>query len=221
MRVRGDNAPPGAYSMEPQPGKPGYVCVRLWEHARQVTEEQHWEYDEYQMIVPERAGLQADIEAHIDEWIATARSMEIPENATAVANMQGQIDHMNTVGAAAIQAQASTDPDTDIGVFTYDEWQPDTAYKQGTPFTYNGVCGFCRQDVKSLAIYPPFSVGTEALYGARPAPDIDGVYLYVYNMKAVEGMKVREDEATYYCYNPVDPMLNPPSELAAHFKLAE
>jgi len=88
VRVRGDNAPPGAYSMAPQPGRPGYVCVRLYENAQQVAPEAYWAYDEYQIIVPYRADLQADIEANISEWLSTAQSLEMPENASAVAEMQ-------------------------------------------------------------------------------------------------------------------------------------
>lgn len=139
---------------------------------------------------------------------------------TAVNARKVQIDRMNTAGAEAVQS-LKADPPVSAGVFTYDEWKANTPYERHDLFTYNGIAGFIRQTHTSLAVYPPFSVGTEALYGARPAPDTEGIYPYVYNMKAVEGMKVREDEATYYCYNPIDPMLNPPSELAAHFKLAE
>lgn len=42
------------------------------------------------------------------------------------------------------------------------------------------------------------SVGTEALYGARPKPDTDGIYPYVYNMGIYEGMLVRDDDGVLY-----------------------
>ena len=92
MRVKGDNAPPGAYAIELQPGSPGHVCVRLFKNAQQVTTETHWIYDEFQLIVPYREDLGADIEAHINEWIATAQSMEVPGNASAVVDMQEALD---------------------------------------------------------------------------------------------------------------------------------
>lgn len=92
MRVRGDNSPPGAYLVEPQPDKPGYVCVRMFENAQLITEETHWVYDEYQLIVPARDDLDADIEAHLDEWIATAQSLEVDGRASAVVDMREALD---------------------------------------------------------------------------------------------------------------------------------
>jgi len=92
MRVKGDNSPPGAYTVETQPGKPGFVCVRLYENAQQVTEETHWVYDEYQLVVPARDDLDADIEAHLDEWIATAQSLEVDGRASAVVDMKEALD---------------------------------------------------------------------------------------------------------------------------------
>ena len=38
------------------------------------------------------------------------------------------------------------------------------------------------------------TAGTEALYGARPSPDAEGIYPYVYNMKVEVGMKVRSEK---------------------------
>ena len=38
------------------------------------------------------------------------------------------------------------------------------------------------------------TAGTEALYGARPSPDVNGIYPYVYNMKVEVGMKVRSNK---------------------------
>ena len=64
---------------------------------------------------------------------------------------------------------------------------------------------------------PPGSAGMEAIYGVRPIPDDDGVYPYVYNMAAVAGMRVRENGETYVCTRDIDPLLYPPSQVAAHF----
>lgn len=55
------------------------------------------------------------------------------------------------------------------------------------------------------------------IYGVRPIPDDDGVYPYVYNMAAVAGMRVRENGETYVCTRDIDPLLYPPSQVAAHF----
>ena len=130
-----------------------------------------------------------------------------------------KIDTMNTAGAEAMQS-LKADPPVSAGVFTYGEWQPDTQYEQYALFTYQGNAGFVRQAHTSLAVYPPFSVGTEALYGARPSPDSEGIYPYVYNMKVEVGMKVRseKDGNVYTAIQPADPLLYDPADGVSIFE---
>ena len=141
---------------------------------------------------------------------------------TAVNARKVQIDRMNTAGAEAMQS-LNAEPPVSAGVFTYGEWQPDTQYEQYALFTYQGNAGFVRQAHTSLAVYPPFSVGTEALYGARPSPDTEGIYPYVYNMKVEVGMKVRSDKDgnVYIAIQPADPLLYDPADVPAIFRLAD
>ena len=129
-----------------------------------------------------------------------------------------KIDRMNTAGAEAMQ-NLNAEPPVSAGVFTYGEWQPDTQYEQYALFTYQGNAGFVRQAHTSLAVYPPFSTGTEALYGARPSPDVNGIYPYVYNMKVEVGMKVRSDKNgnVYIAIQPADPLLYDPADVPALF----
>ena len=133
-----------------------------------------------------------------------------------------QIDRMNTVGAEIMQATVqalNSEPPISVGVFTYGEWQPDTWYEQYALFTYNGNAGFVRQAHTSLEVYPPFSTGTEALYGARPSPDTEGIYSYVYNMKVEKGMKVYgRDGNVYIAINKSDPLLNDPVDAVSVFE---
>ena len=136
-----------------------------------------------------------------------------------------QIDRMNYAGAQAMQAAMQaldSEPPVSAGVFTYPEWQPDTWYERYALFTYNGVAGFVRQAHTSLEVYPPFSVGTEALYGARPPADADGIYPYVYNMRVTVGMKVRseKDGNVYLAINEADPLLYDPADAVSIFELA-
>ena len=129
-----------------------------------------------------------------------------------------KIDRMNTAGAEAMQ-RLNAEPPVSAGVFTYNEWQPDTQYEQYALFTYQGNAGFVRQAHTSLAVYPPFSTGTEALYGARPSPDVNGVYPYIYNMKVEVGMKVQseKDGNVYIAIQPADPLLYDPADVPALF----
>ena len=132
-----------------------------------------------------------------------------------------QIDRMNTAGAEAMQS-LTAEPPVNAGVFTYNEWQPDTQYEQYALFIYQGNAGFVRQAHTSLAVYPPFSTGTEALYGARPSSNTEGIYPYVYNMKVEVGMKVRsvKDGNVYIAIQPADPLLHDPADAVSIFTLA-
>ena len=135
-------------------------------------------------------------------------------------NGAAQIDRMNAAGAAAVQS-LNAEPPVSAGVFTYGEWQPDTQYEQYALFTYQGNAGFVRQAHTSLAVYPPFSTGTESLYGARPSPDTEDVYPYVYNMKVEVVRKVRskKDSKIYIAIQPADPLLYDPADVASIFEL--
>ena len=58
MKVRGDNAPANAFSLEEQPDKPGYCLVRFYENVTPFSETQGeltvsgFEYDEYHLELP-------------------------------------------------------------------------------------------------------------------------------------------------------------------------
>ena len=137
-----------------------------------------------------------------------------------------RIKTISAVGAQEAKALSVTTnnaPAAQIGVFSagVEPWQAGKVYEQYDLFEYGGAVGYVKQlSLTASEIYPPFSVGTEALYGARPAPDEDGVYPYVYNMAANVGMKVREDDVVYECIQAIPDMLYPPSMLAAHFVTA-
>ena len=98
-----------------------------------------------------------------------------------------------------------------------DPWQAGTSYAKGAAFVHNGAVYFARQAVVSAEHQQPDSVGMEAIYGVRPIPDDDGVYPYVYNMAANANMRVREGADIYVCMRAIDPLLYPPSQVAAHF----
>ena len=122
----------------------------------------------------------------------------------------------------ARMAQASgAEPAATVGVLVdgFPAWEPDKAYKLNEIFVYDGKVGFARQAFTSSSVYPPFSTGTEALYGVRPAPDEDGVYPYVYNMAVSVGMKVRSNEKVYKCIQAANPLLYAPEDAPSLFTL--
>lgn len=128
-----------------------------------------------------------------------------------IANAQEEADNrtkenltMANEGIMQVEAYCAATgnpPMADSGVFAsgVDEWKAGVEYKLNDLFTYQGNMGYVKQPtLTSLDVYPPFSVGTEALYGARPKPDADGIYPYVYNMGIYEGMLVRDDDGVLY-----------------------
>ena len=145
------------------------------------------------------------------KWLngARVRKREIDGKDTRIAALAA-------AGAAQIASQV---PVATAGLFAaaLPAWEPGTSYAQYAPFVYKGVMYFTRQAVTAMEHQPPGSMGMEAIYGVRPAPDDNGVYPYVYNMAASVGMRVREGDNVYVCTRDIDPLLYPPSQVAAHF----
>ena len=161
-----------------------------------LEEPQMYSYQEYRFNLP----INYDIPEEISEQLANVLD---EFSRTAVVLKEENIS-IQTAGVAQIKAYCeatSNAPMADVGVFAggVEEWKPDTEYKLNDLFSYEGNMGYVKQPtLTSLGVYPPFSVGTEALYGARPKPDADGVYPYVYNMGIYEGMLVRDDDGVLY-----------------------
>ena len=161
-----------------------------------LEEPQMYSYQEYRFNLP----INYDIPEEIPEQLANVLD---EFSRTAVVLKEENIS-IQTAGVAQIKAYCeatSNAPMADVGVFAsgVDEWKAGVEYKLNDLFTYQGNMGYVKQPtLTSLDVYPPFSVGTEALYGARPKPDADGIYPYVYNMGIYEGMLVRDDDGVLY-----------------------
>lgn len=161
-----------------------------------LEEPQMYSYQEYRFNLP----IDYNIPEEISEQLASA----LDEFSSKAVVLEGENLSMQTAGIAQIKAYCeatSNAPMADVGVFAsgVDEWKAGVEYKLNDLFTYQGNMGYVKQPtLTSLDVYPPFSVGTEALYGARPKPDADGIYPYVYNMGIYEGMLVRDDDGVLY-----------------------
>lgn len=116
-----------------------------------------------------------------------------------------------------------SDPAVEAGMFIYDEWEGGKYYEKGDMFIYDRQPGFVRQAHTSQNFYPPFSIGTESLYGARPKQASDGTYHYIYNMKVEIGMEVysAKDGKLYKAIQNADPLLYDPADVGAIFELVE
>lgn len=84
MRVRGDNAPSNAFTLEEQPKKPGFFLVRFYENAQEFSETRDgltitgWEYDEYHLELADTGSLSEDVLASFDTLLAQAKAAETP-----------------------------------------------------------------------------------------------------------------------------------------------
>ena len=101
MRVRGDNPPSGAFTLEEQPNHPGFTLARFYENAVQFEETRDglttsgYEYDEYHLELEYRPGLEEDIINGYDGYIAQAKLYEaekriIPALRFRVENLEGE-----------------------------------------------------------------------------------------------------------------------------------
>ena len=129
--------------------------------------------------------------------------------------------HLNVLAEGVrMVAESGAEPAATAGVLVdgFPAWEADKAYAQNEAFRYGGMVGFARQALTSSSVYPPFSNGTESLYGVRPAPDADGIYPYVYNMAVVPEMLVRSGGAVYKCRQAANPLLYPPESVPALFE---
>ena len=99
MKVKGDNAPSGAFEVEPHPQKPHVAVVRFFENAQPFEEKtgdlttKGWEYDEYRLEVPLYDGLTLDVAAAYDSYLAQAKAeeeskTELERMASSVASLQ-------------------------------------------------------------------------------------------------------------------------------------
>lgn len=173
-----------------------------------------YSYKEYRFNLPINYNVPEEIPEHLanvlDEFSSRSEVLE-KENIS-----------MANYGAEQVKewCEVTGNPPTaDSGVFAsgVDEWKAGVEYKLNDLFTYQGNMGYVKQPtLTSLDIYPPFSTGTEALYGARPKPDADGIYPYVYNMGIYEGMLVRDDDGVLY--RSITGTQEKPTELLYHPK---
>lgn len=132
--------------------------------------------------------------------------------------------HLNVLAEGVrLVTESGAEPAATAGVLVdgFPAWEPDKAYALNEVFAYDGKVGFARQALTSSSVYPPFSTGTEALYGVRPAPDADGVYPYVYNMAVTVGMRVRDNDIVYRCIQAANPLLYAPGDVPALFTREE
>lgn len=115
-------------------------------------------------------------------------------------NLVNYVHTLRQQGAKLLTSPQDIVPPT-AGIWgsEFAEWEPEKEYKKGELFCYQGCVGYVKQpSLTAQEIYPPFSSGTEALYGARPIPDAQGVYPYIYNMGLFEGMLVRAKDGRVY-----------------------
>ena len=123
MRVRGDNAPSNAFSLEEQPNKPGVALVRFYENAEPFEEKRDeltisgWVYDEYHLELNMYDGLSEDILGNYAGYLAQAKLHEA-EGKT-IPSLQQQVADLETDKAALTEKVTSLEgqvPDTQMAL---------------------------------------------------------------------------------------------------------
>lgn len=137
-----------------------------------------------------------------------------------IVNHPAYIRQIQAAGGQAVQETHSASPGIEAGLFDYPEWKEGISYNTGDLFLYGGQPGFVRQAHVSQSTWLPFTAGTESLYGARPRQRPDGVYPYLYNMRAERSMRVEsgKDGLVYVCIQEADPLLYDPADVPAIFE---
>ncbi|MEG1525240.1 MAG: hypothetical protein RRZ24_11005 [Clostridia bacterium] len=71
MRGKSKSAPAGAFVIEPIENHSGLVRIRFFADPKEVVDT-HWAYDEYQIVLPDRADLSDDISGNYETWLEAA-----------------------------------------------------------------------------------------------------------------------------------------------------
>ena len=96
MKVRGDNAPANAFSLEEQPDKPGYCLVRFYENVAPFSETiSGFEYDEYYLELPFYDGIYDDILGSFDGYFAQAKLAEAEKET--IPKLKQQVSDLQSV----------------------------------------------------------------------------------------------------------------------------
>ena len=83
MKVRGDNAPANAFSLEEQPDKPGYCLVRFYENVAPFSE------------LPFYDGISDDILGNFDGYFAQAKLAEAEKET--IPKLKQQVSDLQSV----------------------------------------------------------------------------------------------------------------------------
>ena len=140
-------------------------------------------------------------------------------------------EQLYTASSTALKALKETctrmdePPMATAGAFIYgaQPWEAGREYERYDLFQYNNAVGWVKQAHTSQETWPPFSVGSEALYGARPVSDENRVYQYVYNMAVDVGMLVydAEDNKIYRCIQATSDLLYAPHLASSLFEVVD
>ena len=120
MRVRGDNMPSNAFTVEERPKRPGYALVRFFENAEPFEEKQGeltvkgYEYDEYHLELPYYGGLSEDILGNYDAYLAQAKLAEAEKQT--IPQLQQQVSDLEQQNTA-LSAQLAEQDDTLIELY--------------------------------------------------------------------------------------------------------
>lgn len=115
MRVRGDNAPSNAFTLEEQPKKPGFALVRFFENVQAFEETQGdltisgHEYDEYHLELADTGSLEEDVLNNYDALLEQAKAAEAENEDGGSEGLEARVDALESGKADKDEVQAVWD----------------------------------------------------------------------------------------------------------------
>lgn len=215
MRVRGDNQPSAAFTVEAIPNRPGMCLVRFFANAVHF-DESGWEYDEYHLELPDTGGLQGDIEGNFDVYFDQAKRGD-PDYTDPDTLAKREIE------AALLTSQINTIDVDDNTALRWRKYYPTWESLVGTRVEKEGLkCQYKDQLYKSMQApfdvivthTPDISASLWTKIDETHAGTVDDPIPYSGNMALENGKYYSQDGVTYYCNRDTGiPVYNALSEL--------
>jgi hypothetical protein len=119
---------------------------------------------------------------------------EILENAK---RLKAHVERLRQAGAGVVKESKTMTPEAGIFYALFDPWEPDGGTSRaGEVVRHNGAAYQAVTDIQRIEAYAPDQATNN--WNPYPAPDVDGIYPYVYGMGIKPGMRVRDESGRVY-----------------------
>lgn len=114
MKIQG-NTSPAPVQVTTYSQKAGMVRLWLRDNIQQL-EDGLYEYDEYTAVLPEKVGLETEVETNFSDWLETLRNLEVDARASVVVDMKAGLAEAREENAALVANLSELDESYRKGV---------------------------------------------------------------------------------------------------------